>query len=118
VRINRTTGGGAGVKLTVRDGADGTYYIHYTGKDGAIFKWDNKTKQSTSLATFQAENPAGEWHYVQFGIIDTLMLAYVNGKQVVEAKIDPKDMLPAGKVTIGVWNCDANFRDIRIKMLK
>lgn len=118
VRINKQTGQGAGVKLTLRDGPEGTYYIHFDGKNGAIFKWDNKTKQSISLKNFQAEMPDGNWHRIQFGILGSLMLAYVNGKSAADVRVDPNTALPPGKVSIGTWNCDANFRDIRVKILK
>ena len=118
IHINSTTGPGGGVKLTVRDSEAGTYYVHFDGKNGVISKWDNLQKKSIELKKFQADQPPDGWHTVQFGIVETMMLAYINGKAVGEITVDPKDQLPAGRIAIGVWNCDANFRDIQVKMLK
>ena len=118
VRINRTVGGGPGVKLILRDTGEGQYYIHYDGKNGFVAIWNNKTKKSSVLKRFQAAPASGNWHSMQFGVLGSTMLAYVNGRPVGEVKIDAKQVLPAGKVGIGVWNTDASYRDIRVKLLK
>ncbi|HUW57465.1 MAG TPA: family 16 glycoside hydrolase [Planctomycetota bacterium] len=117
VRINKQTGQGAGIKLCVREGNAGAYFIHFDGRNGAIFKWDNSAKKATQLDAFRADAPVGNWHTVQFGIIENLMLAYVNGKPVAKVTVDPKTALPPGRLSLGVWNCDANFRDIQAKVL-
>ncbi len=118
VKINKTTGPGGGVKITVRDGEDGTYYVFFDGRNGTIAKWDNRLKKAFNLKQFQAEPAPDDWHMVQFGISESMMLAYINGKSVCEIKVDPKDILPAGQVTIGVWNCDASFREVQLKLFK
>ncbi len=118
VKINSLTGPGGGVKITVRDGEEGTYYVNFNGKNGVIAKWDNKSKTSVTLKNFQADPAPDGWHSVQFGIVETMMLAYINGKSVCEITVDPKDQLPAGRICIGTWNCDASFRQVQLKMLK
>lgn len=118
VKINNLTGPGAGVKLTVRESPEGTYFIHFDGKNGALFLWDTKTKQSTTLKPFQVDLPAGKPCRIQFAVLDTMLIAYINENLAAEAKIDPAKALPSGKVSIGVWNCDANFHDVRVKTLR
>jgi hypothetical protein len=117
VHVNSTQGGG-GVKLILRDTGEGQYYVHFTGRNGFIAKWDNKQKKSTTLKGFQAPAPDGQWHVIQFGILDKMILAYVNGQAVAQVNIDPKTALPAGKIGLGVWNADAYFRDVRVKVLE
>jgi hypothetical protein len=118
VRIDKVLGGGGGVKLVVRECADGDYFVHFDGTNGTVCKWDNKTKQPTQLKTFQAPPAQDGWHTFQFGVLGTTMLAYINGQPVADIKLDPKDSLGPGKVSLGVWNCDAVFRDVKIKVLK
>ena len=91
-----------------------------SGIGGDLFAivWDNKTKKQVTLKNFQADPAPDGWHSVQFGIVETMMLAYINGKSVCEITVDPKDQLPAGRICIGTWNCDASFRQVQMKMLK
>ena len=118
VKINSITGAGGGVKITVRDSDEGTYYVHFDGKNGIVSKWDNRAKKSVTLKAFQADAAPDGWHNIQFGIVETLMLAYINGQAVCEVTVAPKDQLPAGRVCIGTWNCDASFRQVQLKVLK
>jgi hypothetical protein len=117
VKINQLNGPGTGMKLAVRDSTTGTYFVHFDGKNGGIFLWDNQAKQPISLKAFQADVPAGKPFHLQFAVLDTSLIAYINDGLVAEVKIDPAKALPAGKVSIGVWNCDAEFRDIRMKII-
>jgi hypothetical protein len=114
----RNTQGGGGVKLILRDTAEGQYYLHFEGRRGFIAKWDNRQKKSTTLKGFRVPEPEGQWHFIQFGILDKMILGYVNGQPAGQVEIDPKNALPSGKVGLGVWNADANFRDIRAKVLE
>ena len=118
VRIDKTLGQGGGVKVILRDTTSGQYYIHFEGRQGMIARWDNKKQTSQVLKTFRATAPPDGWHRIQFGILGSMMLAYVNGEPVGEVKIDPKDQLPPGRIGVGVWHADATFKDIRVKVLE
>ena len=117
VKINTLNGAGTGIKLAVRDGTEGTYFVHYDGKNGGIFLWDNVAKQPILLKAFQADAPVGKPFHVQFAVLDNSLIAYINDGLAAEVKLDPAKALPAGKVSVGVWNCDAEFRDIRMKIV-
>jgi len=118
IKVEKSLGQGGGVKLILRDTTAGQYYIHFQGRQGMIARWDNKTKTSQVLKQFQADRPKDGWHRIQFGMLGSMMLAYINGRPVGEVKINPKQQLPPGRIGLGVWRTDARFRDVRIKVLQ
>jgi len=117
VKINELGGAGTGIKLAVRDSTTGTYFVHFDGKNGGIFLWDNVAKQPILLKAFQADAPVGKPFHMQFAGLDSSLIVYINDDPVAEAKLDPAKALPAGKVSVGVWNCDAEFRDVKMKVV-
>ena len=118
IKLNRTQGQGGGVKICVCDGNAGSYFVHFTGSGGQLFKWDNKTKKSVTLSAFQSPPARDGGYALQLYRSGPKVLAYVNGKEVANVNLPKPHQLPGGKVSIGVWNADASFKDIRVKVLK
>jgi len=95
----------------------GSYYLHlHANGGGDVGKWDHVAKQLHSMHMFQGPPlRRGGWHTLELQRDRGRLRGKLNGRQIFDLAL-PANALPDGDVQVGVWNADAIFKGMRLKL--